>query len=116
MKVALALAALIGSDCCKGEFEAIPKDAKRLVFDGGATVVYWFRPMERGEGQRLFATVEVNRWPDKAWGIELSVTPVPLCCGKRRHQVLWRRSERLSPRLITELDAGERFEMDIRFP
>ena len=109
--------ALLGATCPAREYaqEAIPEDAVKKDISPDVTLYHWFVPVKGRNAYKLRAVAKVESWPRGVWGAEVTVTPVPLCCGAREHSVRWRKSEASQPKFVAELAAGSRYRIAFRF-
>ena len=79
--------------------EEIPQGAIKRVISPEVTLYHWFVPVKGRAAYQLRAVPKVSSWPRGVWGAEVTVTPVPLCCGARQHSVSWQGTDRNGRRM-----------------
>lgn len=93
----------------------VPKDALLLVPTPMVRIYHWTRP--EGSGNRIVTYVfpVIDEWPEKTWGAEIVMTPQPLCCGAKKTQLKWRKSQPLRPTQIGSVSQGSGYHLQFEF-
>lgn len=111
MQIALAASVLLAA----ATPPAVPDDAACHVVSPTVRIYHWTRP--HGEAGKLKVMIypAVDEWPNDAWGGEVTVTPVPLCCGAVRTCHRWKKSERIEPKWAGTVRVGSSYSLAFRF-
>lgn len=110
--VALLLASLGDA---RADQERPPPHAERKVISENVLLYHWLEPADMGPEQRVWVLPEVTDWPAGYWGAEVTMTPVPDCCGAKSTSIRWRKSTAITPRAVGSIDPESRYKLDFRF-
>ena len=93
----------------------VPKSALRQVVSKDVTLFHWRETAPGSRQSRVRAYARIAKWPEKAWGAELTLTPIPFCCGAKKKTIRWRKSQAARLRTLGAIDASEAYKLAFRF-
>lgn len=115
--IVLAALAGLGADgsSTRANRPLIPPGAQRQEVSEAVTLHHWTEPLADGKELRVRFVAKVSQWPEGRWGAEVTMTPIPDCCGANPETVRFRKSEPLQARSIGIIDAASSYRLDFRF-
>lgn len=111
----LGFLALLVSSFATATEESIPKHAERMTIAPNVIVHHWTVPSSSGNERDIRGVVRVAEWPRGSWGAEITMTPIPDCCGAHPRTTRWRKSEPETIRYLGTVDAGAKYQLSLRF-
>jgi hypothetical protein len=92
-----------------------PTGAQKLRVNDNVTLYHWTELADTSQERIVRIIPVVSNWPQGSWGAEVTMTPVPDCCGARIGKTSWRKSSGPQIRTAGTIAASSRYKLEFRF-
>lgn len=113
MPILLALVACIAVDPPRPK--GVPAEAQCQIVSPTVRIYHWTLPHDEAGKRKVMIYPVVDEWPKGVWGAEVTVTPIPFCCGATRTYFSWISTDRIEPRWAGTVRVGSSYRLDFRF-
>jgi hypothetical protein len=92
----------------------VPRDAS-VVAPFPTIRIYHWTSVDSDGRRRVQVFPAVDEWPEKSWGAEVVLTPIPFCCGAKRTSLKWRRSQPIRATTLAYLADGSQYQLSFEY-
>lgn len=88
----------------------VPAGAVKFEHDEFVAVYHWWSMLSK-RVYRVYARPVITRWPTGNWGAQVSLTPIPFCCGAKMSHKVWRKSASEEIKSMADLTTDKQYQI-----